>query len=380
MLFVPIAIGLVAATVWYGFVWVPSQKAYFTDRDLRQLAILENQIKQKIEGFDRVMDNIPDNPPFSLRNKGDKQSFFHDLKIGIEYQEEDEVDDDVRNAAHDPPSVKMKPDEGAYYLFLAFHSDKTSHGHAKHRYAKQRDGARIFAKAKINDLIKPFVSQTDDFDAILVAQANGRVIFQSSGSKSTASGLEFTRIDDLLKSETKKTETKESRKGKDKQEESDDQEKGDRDKDTLERVSEFSSVSDVELAGKKYIVFSQPIHLSFPTVESVSHPPEKPEEWVLCGLVASDRFNSNSLAVPYSDIIWFSAVLLLLLLSHPFLKVLFVSPKGRLRRRDAVLLTVSTILGTGFLTLFLLDLFYSREFSADVQQSLRASSKITTHN
>jgi hypothetical protein len=178
MLFIPIAVGLltVIATVWYGFVWVPRQETYYQERYLRQLAIMENQIKGKIEGFDNIMDHLA---------AGKEHAFFESHKdIGMEYLDANEVDDkDFKNAVHDPPSVKLKADEGTYCLFLAFRYRPESHGNKAHS-----DGREIFAKAKIDQLINPFLSETDNVDAILVAQANGQVVFQRSGSTFATSG------------------------------------------------------------------------------------------------------------------------------------------------------------------------------------------------
>ena len=115
MFFIPIAVAVLAviATLWYGFVWVPSQTTYFKERYLRQLAIMENQIKRKMEGFDSVMDNVA-GAEFLTSRSGKKREkdeeirrFFDYLNVGIHSLREDEVDEDVKNAAHDPPSVQV---------------------------------------------------------------------------------------------------------------------------------------------------------------------------------------------------------------------------------------------------------------------------------
>jgi hypothetical protein len=58
-LYVPLTISLIAivAFTWYEFVWVASQTRYSNDRNLSLLGTLAGQIQQKVDSFDKSIDN-----------------------------------------------------------------------------------------------------------------------------------------------------------------------------------------------------------------------------------------------------------------------------------------------------------------------------------
>src|SRR5206468_3218106 len=82
--------------------------------------------------------------------------------------------------------------------------------------------------------------------------------------------------------------------------------------------------------------------------------------WVVCGLLRADRFKADCQAISSSLVIGFSIVLILLLLLTPFFKLSCIGSAERVQSRDGVFLAVSAFLGTGLLTLTLLDLYYYR--------------------
>ncbi len=379
ILFMLVAIGLlvVIPLLWYGFVWVPAQRRYFNNRNLRVLATLGDQISKKMESFDSIMDHAADwakdGEDRKAKDKKEQafENFFKRLIPDLRYQKEDDIEQshpDLCGHPHDPPSLKVMADEGTYHVFFGYQVEKTT----------------IFTRSKIDDLIQPFVPKDRDFDVILVAEADGRVIFQQPKS-----GIQFTRIDGLVKSEGKEAKQDSNNKTKT---DGDDKKKDQGDGD-FQQLRKFSGVSDVRLGKIDYRLYSQPIHLSFPSVQSLNHPETtdakggakkcgtahpgttedgEPVEWVLCGLVRSDRFNAMSLDISPTYIAWFSAALLLLVLAYPSLKLLFMSPTGRLRHRDGVFLAVSTFLVTGLLTFLLLDLYYyTYEFRRDSSNQLK---------
>src|SRR5438105_4540981 len=116
-LFVPLSVllGIGIALSWYSFGWVKSQRNYFQKRDFRQLATLSDQIHQKIDNFDPILDNFlsllhqRESPP------PDPAGYLKIICPDLEYQSADDVLEDVRGMpAHDPPSLSIERDEGRY--------------------------------------------------------------------------------------------------------------------------------------------------------------------------------------------------------------------------------------------------------------------------
>lgn len=391
-LYVPLAMLLIAgaAACWYLLIWAPAQRAYLKDRDLRLLSIMSSQIQARVDNLDSILDHAAE----SNKRGKELQVFFEDQGIdflgpskGDDYSNclpkagdqcyRPEVDYRLVKRAGDPPRVEIKRDEGTDYLYLAFENSSTI----------------ILVRARIVDLVVPFMRTKQDFDALLLVQRNGHVIFYRAEPL-----LQLARIDALQDSQGQPIR--------------------------LERLGQFTDASDVKLAGTDYKLYAQPLQLSYPNVEPLVAPKATPqeggekaskgtrqsiesrsvsggdgrnatlretaeengeradarapagqdeaEEWVLCGLVRSDRFKSDSLAISYNYIIWFTIILLALLLTYPLVRLRFAGPKERVRAWDGVLLAISSFLGAGLAAFVLSDLYYHyHEFQSDAEEQLK---------
>jgi len=392
-LYVPLAMLLLAgaAASWYLLIWAPAQRNYFKNRDLRLLSIMSSQIQATVDNLDNVLDNAAgsENLDVWFADQGIEflgPSSRHGCPPPRKGRPEEvsaecfrpEVDLALVDKAGDPPRVKIKRDQGIDYLYLYFNNGS----------------ATIVIREAIVDLVGPFIQTKRDFDAVLLVQKNGHVIFQHAEPP-----LQLARIDALQDSQGQPI--------------------------YLEALGEFTDASDVKLAGTNYKLYAQPVQLSFPSIEPPVAPKaaeaiarqgsSKPtrqgthprsaaagdekgaasretaevkekaraqapvsagegeaEEWMLCGLVNSDRFKSESLAISYNYIIWFAIILLALLLTYPLVRLRFAGPKERVRARDGVLLAISSFLGAGLAAFVLLDLYYYYgEFQAHAEAQLK---------
>src|SRR5712692_10587870 len=111
--YVPVAMCAVAgaAFAWYFLIWVPGQKRYFNNRDLRLLSIMGAQIEAKMENLDSVLDNASR----SGKNPQELADFFdnQDLEYLGPSEADDEYSDCLRKdgslvPAEDPLADKDK--------------------------------------------------------------------------------------------------------------------------------------------------------------------------------------------------------------------------------------------------------------------------------
>lgn len=99
-----------------------------------------------------------------------------------------------------------------------------------------------------------------------------------------------------------------------------------------------SDLKDIEISGIPYKLFMQPLKVSS-------------GNWVLCGLIPRDRYNAEKLSVSSYTVFIISLILILGLLSLPFLKLGVMSRDERLQSSDAMLSAFSLIFSAALITL-----------------------------
>jgi len=338
--FIPATIGLIlmSAAGWYSLFWLPSQHRYLDDRNFRILKTLSDQIRLSINGFDKMMDNAADSGITSET----LQPYLNNVASQLEKPDESESKTAVGDDYGDPPKMAVAADEGTHFLYLAFKRD------ARARYAIRTDLDRLIDKLSPPAIRCPF-------DALVIAQSDGTVIYQKS-----LSGIVMARINTL---DDASGETKPGK--------SDTQI-------TLDSLSQSSRLEQVKIAGARYRLYGQPLQLSFapadPSGKAARNTPTGaiPKPWILCGLVRADRFRSESQAISYRYILWLSAAILLAITSYPFLRLHVSSPAERLRASDVISIAVSTCFAAATLTFVLLDLkFWQNQFNHSVDDQMQ---------
>ena len=338
--FIPAIVGLIliSAAGWYNLFWLPSQHRYLDDRNFRTLKTLSDQIRLSINAFDKMMDNAADSGITSEM----LQPYLNNVAPQLEKPDESESKTAVGDDDSDTPKKAIAADEGTHFLYLAFKRD------AKARYAIRTDLDRLIDKLSPPAIRCPF-------DALVIAQSDGTVIYQKS-----LSGIVMARINTL---DDASGETKPGK--------SDPQI-------TLDSLSQSSRLEQVRIAGARYRLYAQPLQLSFAPADPSGKAARSvftgaiPKPWILCGLVRADRFRSESQAISYTYILWLSAVILLAIASYPFLRLHVSSPAERLRASDVIAIAVSTCFAAATLTFVLLDLnFWQNQFNYSAYDQMR---------
>ncbi|MDN3515478.1 MAG: cache domain-containing protein [Candidatus Brocadia sp.] len=335
---------LIAFGAYYAF-YVSSQKTYFTNRNFRLLADAGNQIRLKIENLHTVLNNAADIVVFDKGNSKKVKEVLDlvpDLKLlnDPSIEKINPVTGLFRELGWTPLitreenvkpaiSLNVKQEEETFWVYFD--------------YTGGADSGRIRIRARsnfLNKLIEPFFSRKV-FDAVILAEEDGKVIFQRISSE-----LRVVTLETLINKEGKEINFK--------------------------SINSSTSLRDVRLAGANYKLFLQPVQLSLSA--GVSQGDEKILKWTVCGLVRSHRFISESLAISYTIMVGFIFLVLIAILGLPFIKLWFMGLKDRLRMSDICFLVFSALAGSALLTLVLLDAYIYVDLGNKSDAQLKAFS------
>jgi hypothetical protein len=344
-LFVPAIVGLIliVAVGWYNLFWLPSKHRYLDDRNFRVLRTMSEQIRLGINNFDKMMDNAAD----AGIDRDNLQEYLTNVAPQLEKPEDEETESIIGEDDYsDPPRVTVVADEGTHFLYIAFkRSAPTTKGRAERKQVKY--AVRTNLERLIRDVLPP--PNRRPFNIVLVAREDGTVIFQDS-----LPGIEVARVDmfehESAATKEKKSEEKETVKSGVKKEE----------------LSESSRYSEVTLGGARYRLYSQPLQLSFQPIDAGKKgdkkeaAPAAAEKWILCGLVRTDAFQSESQSISYTYMLWLSVAILLALAAYPFVKLHLFSPLERVHGSDVVTIAVFLCVVAAVLTFILIDVYYWR--------------------
>jgi hypothetical protein len=329
-----VALLLCASTAVYFSLYISSQTEYFNNRNFRQLSSLSNQVSARVDDLKNGFSN-------SVKNTLKGEATFADsLKsiVGISFE-------DVNRTAGKKPA----PTKNAPQTLTQSKSDSVSctiallqdHGETGLQITCDAAGEQFSAKTRLADLIVPFVDSDlavghkrseheEGFDDVLIAAAGdssaslpaGSVIFDQGTSELTATSLNSLK--------TAHSEQKLD----------------------FATFSQTTNFADIELGGDDYKLYVQPLRLNTGTAGS---------DWIICGLVQAGHFRHQTWAIPYPSLIVLAFLVALVPLSWPFLKILFIGPKDRLRLADVYFVCFSLLMAAALVTLFSLWVFaYSR--------------------
>jgi hypothetical protein len=321
---------LVLPFVVFYLLYVRSQTAYFTERSFRSLSLISSQIASKVETAGLVLKNGSEK---FINPKGETDSAFdpqnlEQLKEVFKTLRDDSseiipisIESKAGEDQTSPSSVTLtavRQEADSTWLYLNYVSEPTA----------SKKVVTVQAKADLNSLVRPILSRRDNigasdrdqFQNILIAErATGRVIFQLDSSEIRLVSLDKLTLAD---NEGKKTDIKE--------------------------MGQASNVVDVALAGSNYKLFFHPIELALPS--TTANAPNT--AWVTSGFIRSESFRKESWSISYTVLIFCAFVTVLLILSWPFLKLVLIGPKDRLRTADVYFLIFSTVVVLAVLTCF----------------------------
>ena len=326
---------IVPLLVYYLF-YVRNQSAYFTERSFRSLSLISQQIDLKIESAGTVLKNssekfinpqteTTDSPKFDA-TKTDEENL---KSLGTVFSGLKDASPQIIPFSIQSKSAEgltgglitvggVLEDEGTLWLYLNYQSNPT----------KDKKIIVVKAKTNFNNLLQPILARRenigdsfgDEFQDLLLADAaTGRVFFQLDPSE-----VRLASLDKLVShSDQKRIDIKE--------------------------IGQTSNVIDVDLAGTSFKLFFDPLELSL----RPSATPDGPNtNWVVCGLIRADSFRAGSWSVSYTWLILFAFITALVVLNWPFIKLVLLGPKDRLRPADIYFLTFATVVGLAVLTSF----------------------------
>jgi hypothetical protein len=182
------------------------------------------------------------------------------------------------------------------------------------------------------------------FDAVVVAQADGSVIYQTSQS-----GILVARIDTL------EDASGDAKPGKPVV------------PITVDSLARSSKLEEVKIAGARYRLYTQPMQLPFAQANPSSQGRRGvnsvvPTAWILCGLVRADRFRSESQTISNKYMLWLVALILLGVAAYPFLKIHVTNPVERMNARDVIAVAISICFAVTILTFIILDIDYCKNW------------------
>ncbi len=144
-------------------------------------------------------------------------------------------------------------------------------------------------------------------------------------------------------------------------------------RDTSEKkpLAPASSVRSVSVGGHGYLMFLQPLAVRVTPAAAGSAPATA--TWWAGGLVSTSRFRAESLALEPPHIVFLGLLILLALLSLPYLRVALMGPAESVRVSDVHLLSLALMLGGGVLGVVIGDVYFSGTYRAALDRNLVAA-------
>jgi hypothetical protein len=315
---------LVAPFSLYFLLYYSGQKDYFTNRNFRLLAVLGRGIEKKVDAIGTAYSTAADKVARSYYKPGDKceQLDSKDLErlktdslssvLDARQLQTVTIAREPQNSALLGLTLEIKPQGGTRWLnfdYLARPNNSCA-------------PVAIHAQSNLDDFVAAFFNRFvsgKDFNGVFIADADGKVLYQWSPDE-----LGLTDFNALTTRNQGKID--------------------------FERFKQNGNVADVVIAETDYKFFGQPIDLSLPKTNSQDRQPIK---LVAGGLVRTVQLNSESRAISYTILIVFTFLLILIVLSFPFLKLVFMRSKDVMGVADVYFLAFSTLVGSAVLTAFL---------------------------
>lgn len=203
------------------------------------------------------------------------------------------------------------------------------------------------------------------FDNVLVADGNGKVLFQSSNDGFVATNINHLLLHSIQGGKPTLSDSEIKSAG---EAEKKDNGSPATDARVFRAEAATSLLVETNLGGGAYKLFLQPIEITAATPRR-----DRGVTVVLAGAVRAARLDAESTKMPYPVVIW-GALLVLTATSFlwPFLKINYMSPTERLRRRQTWYLVLTTILASVLITMSILNWSYVQEQELQNRRKLMA--------
>lgn len=351
---------LVLALGVYYFFFVQKKASYLTSRNFRFLSAIGAQVEATLTGRSTLLKNLGKNC--------DAANLIHnDAKERNEKEEEDyrAILAEFAPGFEEVREVPTKPIQGLVGIRTSLSETRIEVFHpfpgegkgcAPSTEPKETKPESLwYGWIRPGTIFGPLFQSRRVFDAVLLADAQGEVVYQEGERE-----LNVTRLASL-------TGSSPGRNGRSKRQDG-------REAPALSGASAFY---DVELSGREYRLFVEPVLLPLQRLnvrERFGAPPARfdgKEErvWLICGLAPKKELVYGSLAVSSALLTFLLGLLLLAALSWPFLKLKLLGETQRIGIFDVLMLGVCSLLGLSIATIFVLDFwaFGSLKKTAETQ-------------
>jgi hypothetical protein len=315
---------------------------YLKSRNFRLLATLGTQVMEKVKNEGLVFGNL-----------GRNSELYESLSPRIYSSAcSPQVEPAASGQAVNQGRLwrSLSSSEGAYRL--SFHWQPDGNPHNPH--------GDSCGEVKLQDLLDPLFSSRQAFNAVLLANEDGKVIYLH-GPKS----LRVERLDLLIQNQRG---AKDEHGAKD--------ERGVKDEHGAAALQGYSGSSRVDLGGRFYTAFVQPVSLLLPFAETGTATKKgdetSPGVWFLAGLVAEDEFATKSLALSPSAVALLLGILLLAALAWPLAKLKMLGERQRVKKIDVLLVGLCSLLGVSVGTMFFLDVGAYRTLKSSSELQLQS--------
>ncbi|MGE5815932.1 MAG: cache domain-containing protein [Acidobacteriota bacterium] len=340
---IPLLLAFVFAIALGGYylLYVTQVRTYLVGRNIRLLATMARQIENTIDSDRDVLTNLVKDPAGhdKVRTKKDIEDEWEKKKVSnfIPILRTAVVHE--RSKLQGPKfNMALQFTERRFQSRWDVSDDRSSTG----------EGGLYF-EVRLWELLRPILrdrTDGDTFDLLLVAARDGRVLYQTTGP------VRISNINQLTDS------------GKAGQK--------------FNVLARSSSLDDIVLSGTEYKLFTQPC---CPAV--TEHQSEKDSDsvgWVLCGLTAKRRLTAASLPVPFTALGILFPLLVLAVLSWPFVKLSLIGDTQRVSAYDAALVGICGLLGAALITVLVLDLFGTAALQGRLDEQLHElASNVGSH-
>jgi hypothetical protein len=308
---------------YYLLYHVPSQKDFFTSRNLRLLGDMSKHISGKIESYKQTIDNglIKNNKirlfykKFPLNEGVYSDSIRTEVKERIQKIQNLQYKDSkfFPGKAVSEIRYNLELNGSRFDLYIDYRGQRI-----KEDDSLGTLGIHLTAHASLDSIISP-LTNPEIFDNILLVEYEGqRVVYQANQEEFLAIRL------DSISANVKETRT--------------------------------SHYGDVVWGNTHYKLYVQPVRISALS-DAAQMNGKGGLQWMLIGLVEANRFNADSRAISYFKISLFLFLVLLVLFSMPLFKLHFIGEREELKRVDLLLALFSLFVGAGIITFFLLSVY-----------------------
>jgi hypothetical protein len=343
------ALLLVVSTVTYFTFYITNSADYFNNRNFRQLNSLSDQVSSRIFDLQRSFKSSVQNTMVCTEPSFKESLKSIDGTAFTEVQPQNMLGE-CKNPAevtNVPCSSELLPNQGFLQLKCGYQGE-----------------VEFRAKVEFAKLINPFLDQyvsgthrrsehDEGFDDVLIANVKDKGGQVSSGEVIFDRGTPEVKLASLSNLALSRNPEKKLDFG---------------------SFSQATNSEEIRIGGGDYKLYSQPLQMT--TTQSGS-------QWIIAGLVNSSHFRRQTWAISYTVLVVLGFLAALVPLSWPFLKILFIGPKDRVRLSDVYFVSFSLVIGAALVTLFILWGFtYNRQQRQldDQLEALSKAIKTKTHN